>query len=142
MDWSTTDFATAGALVLGLGLGLGLSLRRSADTTYRLGAAFALVAAGLLVWINLAVGIVGAETDPRNLLFATVLAVAALGSLVARLAPRAMSRAMMATALTQILVGIIVWDGGMPARALTGVFTALWLVSAGLFGKAAARAQR
>jgi hypothetical protein len=106
----------------------------------------AVVAAFILVWINLAVGIIGSEDNPANLMYGGVLAVGLLGALIVRFQPHGMARALAVTALAQALVGVITliagwgsaganWPGAIVV--LTGFFAVLWLVSAWLFQKAA-----
>jgi hypothetical protein len=118
---------------------------------YRAAVAVALAAAFGLVWINLAVGIIGTEDNPANLLYAGVLAVGIVGAVLARGRPEGMARALFATALAQAGAGaaaaIAGW--GHPASPplelalLNGGFAALWLASAWLFRKAGfARASR
>ncbi|MEO5629325.1 MAG: hypothetical protein ABIQ62_06115, partial [Thermomonas sp.] len=97
----------------------------------------------LTIWINLAVGIIGDEDNPANILFFAVLAVGFIGALLARLKPLAMARAMVATAVAQALVGVVafVTTAGHPeGYVLAGFFTAMWLTSAQLF-RVAARQQ-
>jgi hypothetical protein len=145
VDWDAADFAIMGALLLSVCGSYEAAARTTGDFAYRAAIAVALVAGFLLVWINLAVGIIGSEGDPANLIFAAVLAVAILGALAARLRPRGMARALAATALAQILACAVVliagWgfagaNGPWPLVALTGFFTALWLGSAWLFLRA------
>src|SRR5690606_10161400 len=99
VDWTASDFVLAGALLGGTGLLGELAARRTGDIAYRTAAGVALVAALLLVWMSLAVGLIGAEDDPANLMYAGVLAVGGAGVLVARFRPRGMAWAMLATAL-------------------------------------------
>jgi hypothetical protein len=118
----------------------------SGDTLYRAAVGVAVVAAFILVWINLAVGLIGSEDDPANLMYGGVLAVAIIGALIARFRPHGMARAMDAMALAQALVGVIALAAGFGSTApnfpeaivcLTGVFVGLWMISAWLFRKAA-----
>jgi thiazole synthase ThiGH ThiG subunit len=60
--------------------------------------ALALVAAMLLVWVNLAVGIIGSEDNPANIMYLGVHAVLILGALLALFRPQGMARALFATA--------------------------------------------
>ena len=55
----------------------------------------------MLVWINLAVGIIGSEDNPANLMYGGVLAVGVAGAVAARFRPGGMARALAATALAQ-----------------------------------------
>lgn len=114
---------------------------------YRLGAAVALAASFLQVWMNLAVGIVGSTDNPQNQGFFGVVVAAAACAFVARLRPDGMARAMFATAGVQVLLGVMVATAPITARVdpmgaqgvlmLTGLFTVLWLTSAALFHRSA-----
>ncbi|RPH58735.1 MAG: hypothetical protein EHM89_11875 [Acidobacteria bacterium] len=78
------------------------------DTAYRFAAGLALAAAFLIVWLNVAAGLIGIEDDdPANLLYVGVLAIGFIGAIIARFQPRGLARAMLATALAQALVGAI-----------------------------------
>jgi hypothetical protein len=142
VTWTGSDFATWGTM---LGIACGsyeLATRMSRNTAYRAAVAVAVVAAFLLVWINLAVGIIGAENDPANLMFAGVIAVGIIGGAIARFRASGMMRALVAMAVAQAMVAAIVLVRGLsdePAiiLSLTGFFAALWLGSAWLFRKAA-----
>lgn len=136
--WDAVDFALFGTqLVVACG-GYELATRLTASTTGRVAAAVALVTAFLLVWINVAVGMIGSEDDPANLMFGGVLGVGIVGAFLGRLQPRGMARALAVTALAQALVGVIALVARFETPLhLHGGFVALWLVSAGLYRKAA-----
>lgn len=145
VNWTLSDFVVFGA-VLAIACGIyEFAARMSGSTAYRAGAGVAVVAGFLLVWVDLAVGIIGATAHPANLMFVGVLAVGILGALAARFRPPGMARALAATASAQALAGAIGLvffrsEGMRQAVALavlTGVLVALWLVSAWLFRKAA-----
>lgn len=112
--WDETDFIVVGALLLGTGLGFELAMRKTGNTAYRAAVGMALVAALLLVWINLAVGIIGNGNNPANLLYLGVLAIGIIGAFIARFQPQGMARAMFATALSQALVPVIALIIGRP----------------------------
>jgi len=143
--WDLADFAVAGALLFGTGLAYELVARNMGRIAYRVAVGVALAAMLLLVWINLAVGIIGEPDDPANLMYIGVLAVGVVGAVIARLRPHGMARALFATALAQALVAVITALAGLAAPAtpphvlliLNGFFIALWLVSAWLFRKVA-----
>ena len=140
MNWSPADYVFAAALIGGVGLAYWLAVRTTDSRAYRAGAAVALAAAFLLVWINAAVGIIGSEDHPANWMYFGVLAVGMAGALVARFRPRGMARALAATAATQALVVIVALVAGlgfMPQAPAGAFFTALWLLSAWLFRRAA-----
>jgi hypothetical protein len=137
--WTPIDFVVAGALLLGTGLLFELAASRVSSLAYRAAVAVALAGALALVWINLAVGIIGSENNPANLMYLAVLAVGSVGALVARFRPQGMARALVAMALAQALVGVIAVVARLEATpALDGVFVALWIASALLFRRASA----
>ncbi|MGX5732321.1 hypothetical protein ACWKWK_17550 [Pseudoxanthomonas beigongshangi] len=135
VDWTPFDFAVFGTL---LALACGaceVAVRISRGNRLYRAAAFLAIATGfLLVWVNLAVGFVGSETNPYNLWYAGILALGMTGALIARFRPRGMAATLTATAFAQAVIGLIAQSGGMahpwPATLL---FAGLWLVSAMLF---------
>ncbi len=144
--WDETDFVVMGAMLFGACGAYELAARMTGNIAYRAAVGVAVVAAFILVWMNLAVGIIGSEDNPANLMYGGVLAVGILGALIVRFQPNGMARALAATALAQALVGVIAllagwgstganWPGAIVF--LTGFFAVLWLVSAWLFRKAA-----
>lgn len=141
MGWDLADFVIAGALLFGAGLSYRLLAGRSRNTAYRAGVGVALLAALILVWMNLAVGLIGSEDNPANLMYGGVLAVGVTGALIARFQPRGMARALFATALAQALAGAIALIAGLGAplqvSTLTGFFVGLFAASAWLFRRAA-----
>jgi hypothetical protein len=136
--WNLADFAVAGGLLAGAGLTFVLLARKSGRFAYRVAAGIAVAAALLLIWINLAVGIIGNEGNPANLMYAGVLVVGIVGAIVARFQPRGMTLALLATAIAQVLVALIALVAGFGHTfVVTGVFVALWLTSAWLFRRSA-----
>ena len=143
--WSPFDFVVAGALLLGTGLAYQAAARRARGFAYRAAVAVALGAALLLVWSNLAVGVIGDARNPANLMYAGVLAVQVVGTVLARWRPEGMTRALFATALAQSVAAAValVLRLAAPAEivAVNGMFAALFVASALMFrhaGRAAA----
>ena len=140
VNWTAMDFAVMGAM-LAIGCGLyELGAWMSGNTAYRAGFGLAALTAFLTLWVNLAVGMLGSENDGINLMFAAVLGVAAVGGSIAALKPVGMSRAMIATAVAQLLavgVGLAMREFEPLELALTAMFALPWLASAALFRKAA-----
>lgn len=137
VDWSAADFAVFGAMLAGAGGAFELAVRMTHNTAYRAAVGVALAAAFLLVWANGAVGIIGGEDNPANLMFGGVLAVGIVGAAVARFRPGGMARALVATAVAQALVAAIAAVAGLGNIFVPTVFFgALWLVSAWLFRRA------
>ena len=140
--WDRVDFAVAGALLFGAGLTYELVARKARETgnniAYRAAVGVAIATALILVWMNLAVGLIGNEDNPANLMYGGVLAVGIIGAMIARFQPDGMARALFATALAQMLVGVIALIAGLGfTLIMNGFFAALWVGSALLFRKAA-----
>lgn len=142
--WDLADFVAAGALLLGTGFTYELVARKRSNIAYRAGVGIALAAALLLVWANLAVGIIGSEDNPANLLYVGVLAFGLIGAVIARLEPRGMARALFATALAQGLVpvmALIIWrplatSGVLGLFGVNAFFAMLFVGSALCFRRA------
>jgi hypothetical protein len=144
--WTLSDFIVAGAMFAIVGGTFELAVRASGNWAYRAGAAAALVTAFLLTWVNLAVGIIGNEDNPLDLMFFGVIAAALVGSIAVRFRADGMARAMTLPAVIQALIGLGVLLTGAGAAEPPGpvglfilieFFAAMWLVSAWLFRKAA-----
>ncbi len=100
----------------------------------------------MLVWLVGAVGLIGAEGDRADLMYAGVLAVGIVGAAIARFRPLGMAHALVATALAQGLVVVIALIAGKHNDPSTSVleilgvnafFVLLFLGSAWLFRRAA-----
>ena len=148
VDWSGSDFVVFGTMLLLAGLGLEFLVRRAGNAAYRIGAGLAVLAAFLLVWVNLAVGFLCSENNIANLMFLAVLAVLIVGGMIVRFRPDGMAHVLLATAATQALVGVIGLVGGFASPGSEGVyevvmgttlFGGLWLLSAWAFSRAAVR---
>ncbi len=133
VNWNLSDFVVIGVMLLAACGTYELGARMSSSTAYRAAFGIAVVAGFLLVWINLAVGIIGNENNRANLMFGGVLMVGAVGALIARFQPHGMARALVA----QALIAVIALVGGLSHEAvmMSAFFAALWLTSAGCFGK-------
>ena len=146
VSWTALDFIMMGIMLGVLGVGFELLIRFSTNWWHGVGMAVGLVTAFLLIWVNLAVGIIGSERNDANFLFAGVLAVAVGGASIARLRSMDLARAMLATAVAHTLVAGIALAGGLgvdgPAWpwdliGTTVMFDGMWLFSALLFHRAA-----
>lgn len=137
VDWTAFDFIVAG-LMLAVPLAVfELALRASGSLAYRAGVVVALGVAILITWSNLAVGIIGSENDPINLMFFGVIFVAIAGAFLASFRAKGLAVAMTATAAAQALTAVVALVGGHFEFVIIGVFTTGWLMSAWLFRKAA-----
>ena len=145
VDWSPTDFAVFGLMLLMFGIPLDLAARANEGWSYRGGAALGLLGMFLTVWANLAVGIVGSEDNPANMLFFGALLVGVVGSVVARGRAKGLALAMFLTAAS-LGVAFVVASAGPTDEPMvkhstetlgTAIFAGLFLGSAALFRKAA-----
>ena len=139
VNWDGRDFALIGVMLLigcatyEMGAWLGGS------PAYRAGFGLAAITGFVIIWVNLAVGMIAGDGNPYNLAFGGVLAAALVGALFARFKPLGMARTMVAAAAAQALVAGVAlvagWD--MPGSILAGGFAVPWLASAWLFNVSA-----
>ena len=134
--WSLGDFVIMGTLLFGTGLAYVLISRRSESLFYKAAVGLGAGTAFLLVWVNGAVGIIGSEDNPANLLYGGVLLVGLIGTVLARFRPKPMSYVLYAAAAVQMLVpvaALIFWRSTLnEPPSLVGVFI-LNTFFAGLF---------
>lgn len=138
VNWTASDFVFAAVLFGSVGLAIEVIVRKSSSLFYRWGAALAVIAAFLTVWVNAAVGMIGSEDNPHNLLFGGVLFVALAGSILARFEARGMWRAMIATAIAQVVVAVAGLATDQRGAMLSMGFAIPWLLAAALFRAATA----
>lgn len=145
VNWTPFDFAFAAVMIGGVGIAFELTIRATRNNGYRGGVAIALAAAFLLIWINGAVGIIGDEDNPLNLLYIGVIAIAFGGMAVARFRASGAARAMTIAAIANAAVGLVAVVAGrndppgiVGLIVLNGFFVLLFLGAARLFGIAAA----
>ena len=145
VDWDQTDFAVAGALLVGTILTYKLAAKRTGNFAHRAAVGIALATALTIIWINLAVGIIGTEDNPANLMYYGVLAIGIIGAIIARFKSHGMSRAMFAMALALMLIAVIALIAGLhqsPGSSVleilfaNGFFAAPFVGSALLFRRA------
>lgn len=146
VNWSAADFIAMGALLFGAGLAYVLVSRVVDRVVYRTAVGIAVLAGVLLVWLNLAVGIIAAPDHPANLLYAGVLAIVIGGAGIARFSAGAMAHVLFAAAFAQSLVPLVALFAWRPAMSeppgIAGVFlinacfAALFVISALLFRRA------
>lgn len=144
MLWGLLDFLIAGILIGGASLLFEFVRYRSSNSIYRYATGLMIVTAVLLIWINLAVGIIGSEDNPANVLYVATLIALFIGSIAARFRALGMYRALLATAIVQAAVpfaAMIIWQpaltlGVLQVLAINAIFVALWIGSALLFKQA------
>lgn len=150
--WNWPLAAYAGAWIVFALLGLGYTAMASMGDSVAYSAAIGLGAIGvfLLVWVTGAVGIIGSEENPANVMYIGVLVVGAFGIVLTRLDAMGMTGVMCTVAMTQMLVptiALLFWNtdiiiagesfwgdtGAFSVFLLNAGFAAIWLGSALLF---------
>ena len=137
VDWTVGDFVFAALLIGGVGLALELAVRVSSSWSYRLGAALGLAAGFFLIWANGAVGYIGSEDNPYNLVFFAVIAIAFAGALVSGFRAMGMAWTMLAAGAVHATAGFVGAADDPVTIPITIVFVGMWLGSARLFLAAA-----
>lgn len=137
VEWTAFDFVVFGTLLLALCVGLELAMRLSMRWSYRIAVTMTVAGGFLMVWANLAVGIIGNEENPQNLLFYAVLILGLAGALRSRFDARGLMWTLRGMAATQLLVFVIAaaFDWAL-LPVFTIVYFAWWLVAGELFKKA------
>ncbi|MBK6708125.1 MAG: hypothetical protein IPG54_11860 [Sphingomonadales bacterium] len=135
VNWTLSDFGFAAMLFGVLGLGIELAVRMTPDRFYRAGAAFALLSAFLIVWSNGAVGMIGNEDNPVNLLFLGVILIALIGSVLSRFGKQGMALTMFTAGTAQASIATIFGILGSDFRGgvYSIVLASLWILSGALF---------
>lgn len=141
--WTMSDFIFAGVLLFGTGLAYELISRRSGSSAYKCAIGIGVVTGLLLIWINGAVGIIGNENNPANLMYFGVLAIGMIGAIISSFRASEMSRTLILMAIAQMLVPMIALHFAKPeitvdpgligVFAINAVFAFFWLSSAMMF---------
>lgn len=142
VNWSGLDFLMLGAMLLAVAVPLEVIARRTRNVTYLLAAGVALLSAFLLVLVNGAVGIIGSEDNPANLMYFAVLAVGVGGAIVTKGKAFGMARTMILAGAATVLVAVIavargMADSAMEVASVNAFFIIQFAVAALLFTRAA-----
>ncbi|ELR71533.1 hypothetical protein C900_02596 [Fulvivirga imtechensis AK7] len=142
VDWKVGDFIIMGVLIFGIGLSYVLISRFGSSLIYKAGVALALCTTFLMIWANLAVGLIGAGPHWGNLMYIGVVAVCIIGVISSHFSTAGMERAMYVTASTLVLVAIIALSANMheyPGSSVAeiigvnGFFATLYAISGAFF---------
>lgn len=131
ITWGIEDFAVLGALLLAFCGTIELAARTSLNRFFVFGVALAAAGGFLLVFINLAVGIIGDEGNPSNLAFFAIPAIGFLGALIGRFRPTILIQLLFAMAAFQLLAVFLAPIEMMRIMIpFTAAFIGVWLLSA------------
>jgi len=125
---------------------------KTRERAYRIAFGVGLLGVFLLGWVSGAVGIIGSENQPVNLMYWAVPAVLLIGSLISGLNSRGMAYTLFAAALVQVLIPIVAliispevsWGnaGVVGVFVSNSIFALLFFGSALLFRRASASDDR
>jgi hypothetical protein len=144
IQWHGTDFMLA-AVILGIGGALvELTSVLTPNQFARAGAFVAITASIIVFGANIAVGMIGDEGEPINLLFGIVLFVAIAGGWLSSLHSLILPTFMAAAGTIQAAIGLFAGILGHDAHGgvLTILLALMWWISAGLFLVALKRRHR
>ena len=100
VKWSVVDFILMGTLLFGTGVLFVLVMRLSSNIVYKTALGLAIGATFFMVYVNLAVGLIGGGPHAGNLMYAGVILVLIVGIYLSRFTAAGMERAMYLTAGT------------------------------------------
>lgn len=143
VQWSPSDFAIMGMLLLVTGLGFEYLTSRKEAPAYKIAAGLSILTAFLLTWGNMAVGLIG-DDNPANTLYLGLPLILIVGATLAQLKPEGMSTTLYTLAVMQALIpvmALLFWKadfapGVMHVLMLNAFFVASWVVSGSLFRSA------
>lgn len=148
-NWSFSDYVFAAVMFFGTGVLFEVGRFMSKNIMYRAGFGLALLTGFMIIWGNLAVGFIGSEDNPINLLYLGVLMFAFLAAITTKFQAQGLSKVMFATAVAIALipvVGLIIGTefaeipqaaGTVTVIFLNSMFAALFVGSGLLFKQAA-----
>lgn len=135
-SWSSSDFLLLGTLVALVVAALWWWFA-GADRYRRAGLLAGGAAALLPLWVNGAVGIVGNEDNPVNLMFVVVSVFGVAGALLVKFRTAGLVRAAVLAAALHVAVVVLVWLRDGTTVPLAALLLAIpWLLSAALLHRA------
>lgn len=147
VNWGILDFVVMAVLLLSIGFTYIFLTRAVKNLPYQVAVGLALFSCFLLIWINLAVGIIGSSNHPANLLYFLLILITVVLAFKANFKAKAMFHVMLIAAAVQFVIpfiALIFWNSTMTqGDNVIGVFfinsvIALFFgISAFLFKKAA-----
>jgi hypothetical protein len=147
--WDAGDFVLLWVIIAAAMAAYKFVASKTPSRAYRVAAGVAVGTGVILMWVNEAVGLIGSEDNPANLMYGGVLLVGLAGAAIARLQPLGMAWAMFATAVAQFLVPVVamvIWRpdfsaGVVKVWILNFCFVLLFAGSGRLFRHAATGSQ-
>ena len=147
MNWSLFDFVFMGGLLGCIGLAARFIWWRSTNLSSMVASSLVVLAIFLLIWVNGAVGIIGSEDNPANLMFGGVILIVISGALFTRFRPIGMALTCLTVAAAHVVIALtaLVSQSGsgseiwpMDVLGASLFFILIWIAAAGLFWKSGA----
>lgn len=107
LNWGVGDFIFVAVIFFGGLSAFRFVSGRGQGRMFHAAVALSLVTALSMIWITLAVGIIGSEDNQANIMYVGVLGIGLLGSLIARFRATGMSRTMLAVTIAQLVVTVV-----------------------------------
>jgi uncharacterized membrane protein YoaK (UPF0700 family) len=144
LNWGVGDFVFVAVIFFGGLAAYRFVSRRGQGSMFHTAVVLSLVTALSMIWITLAVGIIGSEDNQANIMYVGVLGIGLLGSLIARFRATGMSRTMVTVTMAQLVVTVVavtIWKPETEEHAfstfiLNLFYVMLFLSSALLFRRA------
>ncbi len=113
VNWSPADFIIMGVLIFSTGLAYTLITRYMPNLIHKAAYAGAVGSTFLLIWVNIAVGLIGGGPHVGNFMYIGVVAVVIIGTYLSRFTAKGMELTMFAATGTLVLIAIIALMAGM-----------------------------
>ena len=142
VKWGIADFIIMGILIFGAGFSYVLITRSSSNIIHKAAVALAIGSTLLLIWANLAVGLIGSGPNVANLMYIGVVAIVIAGTFLSNFSAKGMERVMFTSAFALALFIVIQLFGkmyqypGSPVTEVIGInsfFATLFAISGCLF---------
>lgn len=107
VNWGLFDFIFAWVIIFGSGFTYKFITSKISNTKYKAALAIAVFTSLFIVWSNLAVGIIGSEDNPVNLIYFVMLFAVIIGGVAVKFHPKGLSILMFAAAAAHGLIPFI-----------------------------------
>lgn len=111
--WTLSDFIFAGILLSVTGSGFVFVLKKDDSNMYKIGMGIAILSTFLLIWVNLAVGLIGSENNLINLSYFGVIGIGLIIAFLSRFKATGMSYSSFGMAIGFVLIAVIALSSGM-----------------------------
>lgn len=140
--WEFPDFLVMGSIIMVFSMSYGIINVHAPDIFYRIATILSLATMFLLIWANLAVGLIGGGAHAGNLLYIAVIIAGIIGGIISRFSASALQKTCFVITAILVLIAIIALLSGMqyyPGSSVreiilvNGIFGTLFFMSGVLF---------